>query len=135
MRTTIGLTGLLNNAGAREGSFGQTVNTARSVYFLADAGLGLGSGGYKAVKSVLGRGTEATLGAGNVTIAGLTAGSKAANFYHVTHGVFKVSEFGFMPLAAVDLTKSIQKVNNDQNAHVIRAAEIVVSEQQKPEDQ
>jgi hypothetical protein len=125
MRTTVGVAGLLNNAGARESDFGQTVNTARSIYFLADASIGLGQGGVRGVKSLLGRAPEAGLGAGKVTLAGLTAGSKTENFYRLTHGVFKVSEYGFMPLVADDLTKGIQRTYNDKNKHVVRAAEIV----------
>jgi hypothetical protein len=134
MRTTVGMTGLLNNAGARESNFGQTVNTARSIYFLTDATLGLGKLGINSARSVLGSGAEAGAGAGKLTIAGITAGSKTENFYRLTHGAFKLSEYGFMPLAAIDLTKGIQKVNNDKNAHVVRAAEIVASDQGKPKD-
>jgi hypothetical protein len=132
MRMTIGAAGLLNNAGANDTGFGQAVNTARSVYFLADASLGLGTGGVKLAKWAL-NGGESTLGAGRLGIAGLTAGSNAENFYRATHGVFKASEYGFMPLAAIDLSSVVHKMNNDKNAHVVRAAEIVVSDQPKAE--
>jgi len=136
-RTTIGAAGLLNNAGSRENSFGQGVNTARSVYFLADAGIGLGQTGvrtWRASKTLFGSGETALAARSPINpIAGLVTGSRTQNFYNVTHSVFKVSEFGFIPLATYDLAKSAGRISNDTNAHVLRAAEILSHDQ--PEKQ
>ncbi|MBS1996557.1 MAG: hypothetical protein JSS86_09615 [Cyanobacteria bacterium SZAS LIN-2] len=131
LRTTVGGAGLLNNAGSRESSFGQNVNTARSVYFLADASIGLGATGWRATRSLLGG--ESAINAGKSSIAGLTAGSRADNFYKLSHGLFKVSEYGFIPLAASDLNHAIGNVQNDRSTHVFRAAEIFMHDQARPE--
>ncbi|MBU6450146.1 MAG: hypothetical protein KGS72_00090 [Cyanobacteria bacterium REEB67] len=127
MRSTVGATGLLNNAGARESSFGQSVNTARSVYFLADAAVGLGATGWRAGRSLSGRG-ESALAPASTALPGLAPGSGADLFYRFNHNLFKASEFGFAPMVGSEFVKSATRLGDNSNRHVIRAAEIVAND-------
>jgi hypothetical protein len=127
MRSTVGVTGLLNNAGARENTFGQSVNTARSVYFLADAAVGLGTTGWRAGRSLIGKG-ESTLAPAAPTLPGLSPGSNADLFYRFNHNLFKASEYGFVPLVGSEFVKSASRLGDNSNRHVIRAAEIVAND-------
>jgi hypothetical protein len=45
LRTTVGVAGLLNNAGADDTAYGSTINQLRGYYFLADTSIGLSAKG------------------------------------------------------------------------------------------
>jgi len=117
LRATVGGTGIFNNAGARESDAGQYVNTARSVYFLTDVSVGLAAGGWKAL-----RGAKGGLEFAPKGLAGLEAGSTAEKVYKGTHGVFKASELGFVPLVTSDIYHQVNKLKDDKSAHIKRAA-------------
>jgi hypothetical protein len=123
LNMTIGALGLINNAGARESSVGQTVNTARSLYFLGGAATSLGSVGMRATRSLMGSAEATPLYSAQLHGLG-DATSAASRAYNVVNRSFVASEYGFVPLLGADVKNSIARLNNDKNRHVVRAAEI-----------
>lgn len=120
LRATVGGAGIFNNAGARESDAGQYVNTARSVYFLTDISASLATGGYRAVKTALGKGGPNIRPA----LAGLETGTIVDKLYQGSHTVFKASEIGFAPLVVSDIIKQTKTLKDDKSQHIRRATNI-----------
>jgi hypothetical protein len=120
LRATVGGAGVFNNAGARESDAGQYVNTARSVYFLTDISASLAAGGWRAVKSAVGKGSPNIRPA----LAGLETGTIVDKIYQGSHTVFKASEFGFAPLVVSDIIKQSKNLKDDKSQHIRRATTI-----------
>lgn len=124
LRVAVAGAGILNNAGGRslkwgEWNVGETVNTARGLYFLGDVSLGLARGGYALFKA--GKATETltaaekvhTLLHGREAVNGAAA-LKGIPFFRQVHTgtsyAFKATEFAFAPVIATELAHQWHKL-------------------------
>ena len=129
LNMTVGGLGLLNNAGARETSLGQNINTARSLYFVGGAAVSLGAVGMRATRALMG--TADAVPVYGSQLAGMgEAGSAASRAYKVVNRTFTASEYGFVPLIGAEVSNSISHLRNDKNRHVVRAAEIAAASEE-----
>lgn len=67
LRATVGATGIVNNAYFQNTDIGQKIQTARGLYFVGEAAIGLGAGGWRLAKSF--RGAAETANAGKSAAA------------------------------------------------------------------
>ncbi|MBX9688443.1 MAG: hypothetical protein K2X27_17165, partial [Candidatus Obscuribacterales bacterium] len=137
-RTVVGGSGFfLNSAGARSTELGQTLNTARGIYFLGDIGLGLAGTTWnafragKAVESLsaadkvhhLIRGREAVNGEEALrSMAWINTGHKISEFG------FKATELGFAPVIISDLNHQISAIRDAGKRDPLRDAMIQVGD-------
>ena len=127
LNMSVGALGFLNNAGARESSLGENINTARSLYFLGGAAKSLGSFGMRATRATLGTAEAAPVYSAQLHGLG-EASSATGRAYKVVTNTFRASEYGFVPLIAADVRNSVSRLHNDKNRHVVRAAEIAATD-------
>lgn len=130
-KVAIGMAGVFNNAGARDTSWGQAVNTARGLYFLGDISKGLVQGSFR-----LARGAK--LGqelSGAEKVHTLIHGRKAAEGVKPLEGIpfvkqlhtggqwgFKASEASFIPILWKDIGHQIDEIANKHKDHLRDAA-------------
>lgn len=145
VRVGVGAAGLFNNAGARDTNWGQTLNTARGIYFLGDVGLGLANTGWNLFRA--GKAAEAMTSAQKVHT--IIHGQKATETAAAINGIpfirqahtggqyaFKTTEIGFVPVIAKDLSHQIDALQRAGKRDPSRDAVIQVGDGrdlQKPE--
>lgn len=132
----IGLAGVFNNAGARDTSWGNTVNTARGLYFLGDISKGLLQGGYR-----LARGAKVAqeLSAAD-KVHTLIHGRKASETLKPLEGIpwvkqghtagqwgFKAAEASFAPILYKEISHQIDEIANKHRDY-LRDATIQVGD-------
>ncbi|MBY0552472.1 MAG: hypothetical protein K2W95_34645 [Candidatus Obscuribacterales bacterium] len=131
VRVMVAGSGIFNNAGARQTTWGQGVNAARGLYFLGDVSLGLGRGTWSALRA--GRSTEAASSAQRLHT--LIHGREASNGVEALKGIgwvkqihtgtqftFRATECGFAPLIAADLLHQVDELQESAHADPTRSA-------------
>lgn len=123
-RTTVGITGIINNAGARETKLGEYANHGRHAYFLATAVTGLTPGSLRTLarSTVLGSDGAAMLGAGGVLNA-LDATGKIRAANQLIEKINTVPSLGITLMAGNDMVDYIRARRSMQIQHAQRTVE------------
>ncbi len=148
VRATVAGAGVFNNAGAREQQWGRDLNTARSVYFMADITQGLLRGGVNLMRA--GQAAESMGGAQKLhTIIYGTKGVEGVNGAKAFEGlgwikrvdqganiVFRATEAGYVPIVGHQMYESIKAINEKGARNPLEDAVVQIGDGrglQKPE--
>lgn len=88
LRATVGASGIVNNAYFQNTDMGRKVQMARGAYFIGEAAIGLGAGGWRLAKSF--RGASETASAGKTAAAIVDSQIKTTKW---ANRIYKPSEF------------------------------------------
>ncbi|MEZ4486928.1 MAG: HEAT repeat domain-containing protein [Cyanobacteriota/Melainabacteria group bacterium] len=124
LRATVGASGIVNNAYFQNTEIGQHIQTARGLYFVGDAALGLGAGSWRMLKN-LRTGTEAASAAESASaiVEAQIKGSKWANrIYAPAEFGAKMTELPFAVVIGQDIYHQVDSLSEIGRNDPTRAA-------------
>lgn len=120
IRAAVGGAGIVNNAYFNETGYGKPIQVARGLYFVGDAALSLGQGGWGLVKNMRGA-QSSTQSAGAIVEAQIKA-SNWAKTYAYGERAAKLTELPFAYMIYKDINHQVGELSNIGRANPVTSA-------------
>lgn len=136
VRAVVGGSGIVNSAYFNETGYGQSIQVARGLYFVGDAALSLGQGGWGLVKNI--RGAQGSTQSAHSIVEAQIKASNWAKTYAYGERAAKLTELPFAYMIYKDINHQVTELSNIGRANpVTQAIRQAASGRgnQKPEDQ
>ncbi|MBX9691243.1 MAG: hypothetical protein K2Z81_02595, partial [Cyanobacteria bacterium] len=135
LRAAVGLSGIVNNAYFKETDYGQKIQMARGLYFVGDAALGLGQGGWRMINRM--RGVANTGKTASEIVSAQIKASRWARTYRYAERAAKLTEVPFAYIIFNDIGRQVDHLRDLGRSNPIHSAIRQAIEgrgNQRPED-